>query len=188
MLRRLVCLNDQMYEAELVNWETERREPMIVCFLCKSENARASEQFFEQILRCFKVWRPEDGHRFALFSISRARLVWLYRTDKEKGVAVFANWRPYLTHIFLANSTTHSFSCTCCTRKKKPKKREYSAFLKKKSAAWNWFLCLSKPIDVMSLNRTNSNLAAKVGIKELLKTAVMVPYKHIPKYWKRVLN
>ena len=64
---------------------------------------------------------------------------------------------------------------------------ENLAYSKKISAAQKWFVCVAKKITVKTHKQTNTNLAAKSWIKELLKTVVMVPCTNIARFWKNSL-
>ena len=87
---------------------------------------------------------------------------------------------------FSANSTT-IFSFVLPALSKGSTIDENRASSKKISAEQNWIVCVGKHIAVMTLNQTNTNLAAKSWKKERLKTVVIAACPNIA-YFRKGYN
>ena len=171
---------------EFVKSEIEHKEPIIVTFfILQHAKLRMIElyyNFLEKYCDDTKFEELENYTDSLYLALSENDLYDCIQPAMQK------EWNSLrigdCMDYFSADSTTKFFPPTWCT-KQKILIDENLAYSKKKSAAQKWFVCVAKHIATTILNHTNSILVAQVGLKERLRTVMMVPCPQISQIYGR---
>ena len=178
--RRLGYINDPLYKVELVKWETEYNELIIVGFFilqfAKSRMPELYYIFFEEL--------EVDTDPFYL-AISEYRTCLYVSNQQRKNIGTLSEVET-LRMVFQPVQQQIS-SLVVYALSRKSTIDENVAYSKKNSAHQNWFVGEAKHFAVTTLSQTKTTLAAKFWKKERLETVVMDPCPNMAKFWKRLL-